>query len=60
MSNKSNKMICPACKGNGYRMVYKDASWYEKTPIDCEYCNNQGEIDEEIKNPNELRIVGAI
>jgi hypothetical protein len=28
-----------------YRMIYKDASWQEKTPIDCSYCNNQGEVE---------------
>jgi hypothetical protein len=39
------KMICPKCMGNGYRMIYKDASWTEKVAIDCEYCENQGEVD---------------
>jgi len=26
-------------------MIYKDASWTEKVAIDCEYCENQGEVD---------------
>jgi hypothetical protein len=29
----SGKMVCPKCDGNGYRMIYKDASWQEKTPL---------------------------
>lgn len=41
----SGKIVCPKCDGNGYRMIYKDASWKEKTPIDCAYCNNQGEVE---------------
>ena len=31
--------------GNGYRMIYKDASWREKIPIDCSYCDSQGEVE---------------
>lgn len=41
----SGKIICPKCMGNGYRTIYKDASWTEKTEIDCAYCNNQGEVE---------------
>lgn len=39
-----HKSICPSCKGNGYRTIYKDASWTEQIEIDCLHCNNQGEI----------------
>jgi DnaJ-class molecular chaperone len=49
----SGKMICPSCNGNGYRMIYKDASWKEKVSIDCNHCNNQGEVEiteDEIEN----------
>jgi DnaJ-class molecular chaperone len=49
----SGKIICPKCDGNGFRMIYKDASWKEKVPIDCSHCNNQGEVeitDQEINN----------
>jgi|DEB0MinimDraft_3_1074331.scaffolds.fasta_scaffold43862_2 DnaJ-class molecular chaperone len=42
-----HKSICPSCNGNGYRMIYKDASWQEKVPIDCAHCNNQGELSVE-------------
>jgi DnaJ-class molecular chaperone len=31
--------------GNGYRTIYKDASWKEKTSIDCAYCHSQGEVE---------------
>ena len=41
----SGKIVCPKCDGNGYRMIYKDASWKEKVAIDCSYCNNQGEVE---------------
>ena len=36
--------ICPACKGNGYRRIIKDNDPKEKVVINCEVCNNQGEI----------------
>ena len=41
----SGKIVCPKCDGNGYRMIYKDASWKEKIAIDCSYCENQGEVE---------------
>ena len=41
----SGKIVCPSCGGNGYRTIYKDASWKEKTQIDCNHCNNQGEVE---------------
>jgi len=38
------KIICEKCKGNGYRMIWKDTDEKEKIAIDCNACNNQGEI----------------
>tara|TARA_R110002020_G_scaffold53995_1_gene150874 strand:+ start:277 stop:465 length:189 start_codon:yes stop_codon:yes gene_type:complete len=45
-----NKFICPACMGNGYRKIFKDASSNLKVVIDCEACDNQGEIKNDEKN----------
>lgn len=47
------KMICNECNGNGYIMIWRDASQIspagniqkEKFAIDCNTCNNQGEIE---------------
>ena len=47
---KPNKRICPACMGNGYRKIFKDASSNLKVVIDCEACDNQGEIKNDEKN----------
>ena len=45
-----NKLVCPACKGNGYRRIMKDASSKLGVEIDCEACDNQGEIKNDEKN----------
>ena len=45
-----NKLICPACKGNGYRRIMKDAASKIGVEIDCEACDNQGEIKNDEKN----------
>ena len=29
------KIICEECKGNGYRMIWKDTDEKEKIAIDC-------------------------
>ena len=50
-----NKLVCPACKGNGYRKIMKDASSKIGVEIDCEACNNQGEIKNDEKNIFGLR-----
>ena len=50
-----NKLICPACIGNGYRKIFKDSSSNLKVVIDCEACNNQGEIENDTKNIHALR-----
>ena len=47
---KPSKLICPACKGNGYRKIFKDADTKLKVVIDCEACDNQGEIKNDEKN----------
>ena len=55
---KTRKVICSVCKGNGFvRIPYEQT--YEEMWADCEFCNNQGEVEEEVKeddvgqrNPN--------
>ena len=50
------KFTCPACTGNGYRMITQDASNpHLKVAINCEACNNQGEIINNEKNIHALR-----
>ena len=44
MNLLKDKLICPACVGNGYRKIMKDASSKIGVEIDCEACDNQGEI----------------
>ena len=56
MNLLKNKFICPACMGNGYRKIKKDAiNPNIKVVIDCEACNNQGEIKNDTKNIFALR-----
>ena len=55
-----NKLICPACKGNGYRRIRKDASSKLGVEIDCEACNNQGEIENDKKNIHALRYLDNV
>ncbi len=50
-----NKLVCPACNGNGYRKIMKDASAKKGVEIDCEACNNQGEIENDEKTIFGLR-----
>ena len=40
----SGKMICPKCNGNGYVYAFNYDNRKEQ-PIDCIYCNNQGEVE---------------
>ena len=50
------KFVCPACFGNGYRWITKDASApHLRVQIDCKACNNQGEILNNEKNIHALR-----
>ena len=39
----SGKIICPKCNGNGYVYSFNHDD-RKKQPMDCDYCNNQGEI----------------
>ena len=57
----NSKFICPACFGNGYRRITKDASQPNiKVAIDCKACNNQGEIENDEKNPHALRYLANL
>ena len=40
------KKICKVCNGNGFVRVPFDQA-HEEQWADCEFCNNQGEIEEE-------------
>ena len=55
-----NKLICPACMGNGYRKIFKDASSKLKVVIDCEACDNQGEIENDEKNIFAMRYLSNV
>ena len=56
MKLSKNKFICPACFGNGYRRITKDASNPDiKEVISCEACDNEGEIKNDTKNIHALR-----
>ena len=54
---RPNKLICPACKGNGYRKIFKDATSKLRVVIDCEACDNQGEIKNDEKNIFAMRYI---
>ena len=55
MNLLKNKLICPACMGNGYRKIFKDSASSLRVVIDCEACNNEGEIKNDTKNIYALR-----
>ncbi len=56
-----NKLICPACMGNGYRKITKDVSQPDlKVEIDCQACNNQGEIKNDKKTIHSLRYLANL
>jgi DnaJ-class molecular chaperone len=57
---KPNKLICPACKGNGYRKIFKDATSKLRVVIDCEACDNQGEIKNDEKNIFAMRYLNNV
>ena len=47
--SKTRKVICSVCIGNGFvRVPYEQA--YEEQWADCDFCNNQGEIEEEVED----------
>jgi len=60
MSLLKNSFICPACSGNGYRKIFKDSSSNLRVVIDCEACNNQGEIENDTKNIHALRYLANL
>ena len=61
MNLLKNKFICPACFGNGYRKISKDASQPNiKVVIDCEACDNQGEVKNDTKNIHALRYLNYV
>ena len=61
MNLLKNKFICPACFGNGYRKITKDASQPNiKVVIDCEACDNQGEIKNDEKNIFTMRYLNNL
>jgi len=58
MASLKRKVICSVCNGNGFvRIPYDQVR--EEQWADCDFCNNQGEIEEEVEedadgqgNPN--------
>ena len=61
MNLLKNKFICPACMGNGYRMIVKYAkASHLKVAIDCEACDNQGEVENDTKNIHALRYLANL
>ena len=47
-SEKKVKVICEVCKGNGFvRVPYEQSR--EEQWADCDFCNNQGEIEKEVE-----------
>jgi len=61
MNPLKNKFICPACMGNGFRMITENASApHLKVAINCEACNNQGEILNNEKNIHALRYLDYV
>ena len=47
-------MICPKCMGNGYVYAFNYDKRKEQ-PIDCIYCNNQGDVEINEKIIKELQ-----
>ena len=60
MAPLKNKLVCPACMGNGYRKIFKDTSSNLKVVIDCEACDKQGEIKNDTKNIHALRYLNYL
>ena len=58
---EQTEFICPACFGNGYRKITKDAiNPNLKVVISCEACNSQGEIKNDEKNIHALRYLNYL
>ncbi len=46
--------------GNGYRKIFKDSTSNLRVVIDCEACDNQGEIKNNEKNIHALRYLNYV
>ena len=46
--------------GNGYRRIFQNQSKNLKVVIDCEACDNQGEVENDTKNIHALRYLGNL
>ena len=46
--------------GNGYRKIFKDSTSNLKVVINCEACNNEGEIENDKKNIHALRYLTSL
>ena len=57
---KFSKLVCPACEGNGYRKIMKDTTSKISVEINCEACDNQGEIQNDTKNIHALRYLNYL
>ena len=57
---KPNRMVCTACMGNGYRKIFNNAGSNLKVVINCEACDNQGEIENNEKNIHALRYLNYL
>ena len=60
MNLLKDKFICPVCMGNGYRRIFKDSSSNLRVVIDCEACDNQGEIKNDEKNIFAMRYINNV
>ena len=60
MNLLKNKFICPACLGNGYRKIFKDSISNLRVVIDCEACDNEGEIKNDKKNIFAMRYLNNL
>jgi DnaJ-class molecular chaperone len=61
MKPLKNKFICPACMGNGYRKITQNISNPNiKVVINCEACDNEGEIKNDTKNIFALRYINNV
>jgi DnaJ-class molecular chaperone len=60
VKTNQTKFICPACMGNGHRKIFKDSTSNLRVVIDCEACDNQGEIKNNEKNIFALRYLNHV
>jgi DnaJ-class molecular chaperone len=49
MANSKRKVICSVCNGNGFVRVPCEQAREEQW-ADCDFCNNQGEVEEEVED----------